>query len=470
MPRVTTRDLIVAALAATVLLPALATRLYASDEIHYFSYLRSLWFDRDLSFDNEYRELLARGVAHDSGFAETFLTRVTDTGLRPNFGTIGSAILWAPFYAGGDVAARVMRRSGRDDVPVDGYSIPYVAAVCVGSLVYGLLALALSAASARAIAGRATWAPAAVLAGTPLLFYMCLAPVFAHATSALAVSLFVFVWLRARQTWPAAGVIALGAAAGLMAIVREQDAFLVIGPAIDILRALVRRRRQGHRFEPAPRLGALVAGAAAGALVVLPQLWAYLVINGRPGPSPLVSRKMSWQSPHAGGVLFSPEHGFLFWTPLALLAFAGLVALALRRAHGDAVARDTRWIAVCVLTMIASQVYIAGSVESWTVAGSFGQRRFVGITPLLVIGLAALFAAAARWPRPARLAAAAAAALCIWWNLGLMAQFGLRTMDRQRLTLASNAWQTFVVLPREAPQIAIRYFADRASFYGREPQ
>ena len=36
-------------------LPAVTTRLYASDEIEYFAYLRSLYFDRDLSFDNEYR-------------------------------------------------------------------------------------------------------------------------------------------------------------------------------------------------------------------------------------------------------------------------------------------------------------------------------------------------------------------------------------------------------------------------------
>ena len=43
-------------------------------------------------------------------------------------------------------------------------------------------------------------------------------------------------------------------------------------------------------------------------------------------------------------------------------------------------------------------------------------------------------------------------------------------MDRQRLTVADNAWQTFVVLPVEAPRIAYRYLTDRASFYGRDRQ
>ena len=38
-----------------VTLPAVTPRLYSSDEVQYFSYLRSLWFDHDVSFENEYR-------------------------------------------------------------------------------------------------------------------------------------------------------------------------------------------------------------------------------------------------------------------------------------------------------------------------------------------------------------------------------------------------------------------------------
>ena len=52
-------------------------------------------------------------------------------------------------------------------------------------------------------------------------------------------------------------------------------------------------------------------------------------------------------------------------------------------------ASDVRWIAICAIVMFALQAYIAGAVESWTVAGAFGQRRFVSLTPLLVLGLAA---------------------------------------------------------------------------------
>ena len=32
-------------------LPAVTARLYSSDEVEYFSYLRSLWFNHDVSFE-----------------------------------------------------------------------------------------------------------------------------------------------------------------------------------------------------------------------------------------------------------------------------------------------------------------------------------------------------------------------------------------------------------------------------------
>ena len=106
---------------------------------------------------------------------------------------------------------------------------------------------------------------------------------------------------------------------------------------------------------------------------------------------------MTWSSPHAAGVLFSPEHGLFFWTPLALVAVAGLVLLAVRAGGAHAPSADasrTREaslrIGVGLLAIVLVQVYVAGSVESWTVAGAFGQRRFVAMTSPLVIGLAVI--------------------------------------------------------------------------------
>ena len=430
-------------------LPAVTPRIYASDEIQYFAYLRSLWFDHDVSFENEYQYFYDRGVARAEGFHETFLELQTDAGRRPNFGTIGCAILWAPFYAAGDLTARVMRAAGRD-VAVDGFSRPYVAAVAYGSAVYGFLALLLSVRAARIVAGPGLFAGMVVWLGTPVLFYTYIAPPYAHACSAFAVAVFVTVWLHARASWSVASTAALGLSAALMAMVREQDVFFAAGPALDFaLTALSVRRR----------VAAAAAGCAAFAAGFLPQLVAYAALNGRPGPSRLVTRKMAWDAPHAIDVLVSTAHGYFFWTPLAALAIVGLAVLAIRGTG------DRRRIGTLALVMVALQVYVGGSVESWTVAGAFGQRRFVALTVLLVIGIAAL------WKHvpsgTARAVTAVALGVCVWWNLALIAQFGTNMMDRKRLDLARNAHTAFVTLPRMAPGLAWRYLFDRSSFYRR---
>ncbi len=456
-------------------LPAVTLRLYASDEVQYFSYLRSLWFDRDISFDNEYRHFYEAGVARTALFSKTYIEPATETGRRRNFASIGSALLWAPFYAVADAAARVARALG-SEVPADGYSKPYVAAVCLASALYGFLALLFSMRLARMLTGAGLAAALAIWLGTPILFYMYVAPAFAHATSAFAVALFVSVWLHVRHRWTPAGVASLAAAGALMTMVREQDAFLVAGPAVDFLiarRSAFAGVRAAEKRQLALGSIALVGLAAVTFLVVLtPQLLAYQALNGRFGPSPLVGRKMTWWSPHALQVLLSPEHGFLVWTPLAALAIGGLVLLVLsaHRPDGSA-AEGSRQTAAGLLVMTAASIYVTGSVESWTAAGAFGQRRFVSLTPVLTVGLAAVFAHLGPMNRTAarrRLAAAAlaaAAAVSVWWNLALIAQFGARMMDRQRLELARNAHAAFVTLPVAGPRLVYRYLFDRQSFY-----
>jgi hypothetical protein len=184
-------------------------------------------------------------------------------------------------------------------------------------------------------------------------------------------------------------------------------------------------------------------------------LLAYNALNGYPGPASDVSRKMYWYSPHGLQVLASPEHGLFFWTPLALLALLGLFFVR------------ERVVAGALAIMAASQVYVAGSVDSWSVAGAFGHRRFVCITIILVIGLAALVRAL---KGRARTAALVLTAVMVWWNVALMAQFATRLMDRQRLEPARNAYHAFVTLPLSTPSLVYRYLTDRASFYESRPK
>jgi hypothetical protein len=159
---------------------------------------------------------------------------------------------------------------------------------------------------------------------------------------------------------------------------------------------------------------------------------------------------MSYASPHFFEVLFDPGHGLFAWSPILLVAAAGL---ALAAARGRRVP-----VALLALALVL-QVWINGAVESWTQAGAFGSRRFVSSTPVFAWGLAAVVEAA--WPRLGRTVLAVALVLVVWWNVSLMVQFGLRLMDRQRLEWPRVAVNQVTGVPPRAFRAAWLFLTDR---------
>jgi hypothetical protein len=188
---------------------------------------------------------------------------------------------------------------------------------------------------------------------------------------------------------------------------------------------------------------------ASAALVFAPQLLAYRVLNGRFGPTTFVARKMSYASPHFLQVLFDPGHGLFVWAPLLLVAAAGLVLLLRRREAVPALLTAT----------LLLQVWINGSLDSWTQAGAFGSRRFVGATVVFAWGLAAMLLAETRVLR--RVVVAGCLGLFVWWNVSLMVQFGLRLMDRQRLEWPRVARNQVEEVPRRLGRVLLLFFTDR---------
>jgi hypothetical protein len=429
-------------------LPLVTVRVRGADEIEYFSYLRSLAFDRDLDFANEYAHFVERDPQGLAGFRETFLDRREPATGRPiNFASLGPALLWSPFYLIAHVAVMAARAAG-SGLPADGFSWPYTAAAAYGSAFFGFAGLLLAHDALTRHGGFPAQAAALSVVGvwlaTPVLYYLTLAPAFSHACSLFAVALLVWLWLRARAE---AGRLTdwalVGLAGGLCGLVREQDALYLAVPAAGLLWDAARRR--------AP-LGfvtrALVMGCAA-ALVFVPQLFAYHAINGRFGPSRLVTRKMDFLSPHFFQVLVDPGHGLFIWAPLLAVAAGGLALLLVRRSD----------IAACMAAGLLLQFWINGAVESWSQAGAFGSRRFVSATPVFAWGLAAVLALVL--PRLRAGAVAAVLALFVWWNVSLMIQFGLKLMDRQRLEWPRVAINQLTEVPPRLFRVGVLFFTDR---------
>ena len=433
-----------------ITLPLVTPRIRAADEIEYYSILRSAVLDGDLEFGNEYQHFYDRDPQGLQGFKETFLDRrEPQSGRHINFAPMGAALLWAPFFLATHGLVLLARALG-SGVAADGYSWPYLASVSFASALYAFLGLLLVH-DALVRFGRFTdtvagLAVAGLWLATPVLYYMTIAPGFGHAPSLFAVALLTWLFLRAAAQ-PAAvarDYFLIGLAGGLAGCVREQDVlFLAMPAALLAWRAL--RSSAWLRS-----VGAGASLAAGAALALVPQFVLYRSLTGGFGPSDLVKRKMTLSSPHLFEVLVDPGHGLFFWSPILLLATAGLVALAAKR----------REAAVAMLLVgLLLQFWINGSIESWHMAGAFGSRRFVGATPVLAFGLAAVLAALAT--RFGRGAAAAVVAVLVWWNLSLMVQFGLRLMDRQRLEWPRVATNQFTEVPRHALRAGVLFLTDR---------
>lgn len=450
-------------------LPLVTHDLRAADEIEYFAYLRSAAFDHDLDFLNEYTYFFNRfpekyscrepGKPDCKSFKGTFIDTVTATGKRPNFGPIGTAVLWAPFYLVGHLAALLLRGLG-SGVPLDGFSRPYLWSVTFGSAAYALFGLVIAYRACRTFVSEraAFWATLTIWLGTPVIFYSHLAPGYSHAASFFAVSLFLFLWLRWRDSLTFPRAIAIGVVGGLIAMIREQDALFLAVPALYAglgLFTLLRRADWGGIVRSVVTVGTL---GLAAIVTFIPQLVAYQILNGEPRPNTDVSDKMNLVPPHFWDVMLDPAHALPYWSPIVILAVIGL---------GLITWRDPR-LGLALLVGFVVTWYINGAINTWTTAGSFGARRFLNCTPLFIIGLAYAYETIlARLPARSaiwRMLIPAVSVLAITWHLGLILQFVTLMMDRQKLE-----WPKVLLnqlrLPLELPGIIRRLLTDRGSFY-----
>ncbi|MBK5255246.1 MAG: glycosyltransferase family 39 protein [Vicinamibacteria bacterium] len=424
--------------ASALTLALVSTKIRGADEIEYFSHLRSAVFDRDLDFKNEYEHFYKANPQGLQTFKETFLDRREPQTNRPiNFAPIGSAVTWAPFY----LTAHALVASGVLRGPADGFSAAYTGAVAYGSAILAILGFLIAFRTLKrylgVTEGLAVISVLAIWFGTPALYYMTVAPAFAHAPSIFAVSLLFFLWLRAREKDGVFDWVLTGLAAGLAMLIREQGALFLIAPGLDLGFRLIK----GDVKRTLER-GISVLGAAS--LVFVPQLLSYHALNGTYGPTQLVQRKMDFGSPHFFDVLMSPGHGLLLWTPLLIVSFFGLLRAVFQLGAPG----------IFATVALLAQIFINGSVLSWHQAGAFGSRRFVDSTVLFIIGFA--FGLMAFTPRIQKLVVV----LAIWWNVSLMVQFGLKLMDRQQLDWPGVAVRQVTAVPQRILNTAKLYITD----------
>jgi hypothetical protein len=163
----------------------------------------------------------------------------------------------------------------------------------------------------------------------------------------------------------------------------------------------------------------------------------------------------NWISPMLLKVLFSADHGMFSWTPILILAVAGLPFL---------VKRDALLGVGCVLTFLAFYYFIA-SYPDWDGLSSFGNRFFVSLTPIFIFGLTALIDSIASWTGKAARTVAAVVpvlALLIVWNLAFIYQWGTHMVPaRGAISWNGMVHNQFSEVPLRMTHDLEIYFVDR---------
>jgi hypothetical protein len=414
------------------------------DGVGYYAFARALLIQHNLDFTADYQhanEAFRKARLDTEGQPKEMFR--TSTGHLENHFTVGPAMLWAPFLICAHIAVLAARAFGAS-VAADGFSLPYVLAMALGTLLCGFLALLLSYRAACRFVGE-RWALLAAIAiwwASSLPVYMYFNPSWSHAHSAFVVALFFWYWLRTRESRTRAQWIVLALIAGL--------ALNVYYPNVLVLAVLVpeafRSYRSARKGAPGVRSSQLfwchLLFCAITLLCLLPTFLTKYVIYGSPLETGYISvAYWGWRSPWFLALLFSANHGLFSWTPILMLAVLGLFLFA----------RKFPEVGVSVLCGLFAFYYFMASYPDWPGISSYGNRFFVSLTVFFVLGLATLFESVAGLFRSRAAASAGLSfAMCLFvmWNLGLIFQWGAHLIPaRGPVSWRQVAHNQFNVVP-----------------------
>jgi hypothetical protein len=426
------------------------------DGVGYYAFGRSLLIQHNLNFRKDW---LAANTSFRMGRTDSsgnvLVDQYTPTGHLDNHFSIGPAILWSPFLLVAHVSVRAYDALG-GHIAADGYSEPYLLGMAFGTAVYGFLSLWISFRLTRKYLAE-RWAflgTVGIWFASSLPVYMYFNPSWSHAHSAFMVAVFVWYWDRTLNTRTSLQWVILGAIAGLMMDVYYPNAILLLLPLLESLGSYW----EGIvNAEPKKTIGPLFLNNVIFTAVIfaafLPTLVSKKIIYGDYLNFGYIERWF-WDSPALLRVCFSSEHGLFSWTPITLLAVIGLFLFR----------RHDRILALYSICAFGVYVYVIGCYQDWDGLSSFGNRFFISLTILFVLGLAAFFDWIAHiWnEQRARVLAPIAVASLILWNLGLVFQWGTHLIPaRGPISWRDAAYNQVAVVPVRAASTLANYLTQR---------
>lgn len=434
------------------------------DGVGYYAFARAPLIEHSLDFTKDYQSAnssFRNGRLDEFGQPKSDFR--TSTGHLDNHFTVGPAILWMPFLLLAHAGVLLARALG-STVAADGFSAPYRITMALATAFYGFLGLLLAFRLACQYVEE-RWALLVTLSiwwASSLPVYMYFNPSWSHTHSSFGVALFLWYWHQTRSSRSLAQWLILALITGLMLNVYYPNAMVLAVLAVEALRQyLYAFRRDAHAEASAsPRVSELLTRhflfGAVVLICLLPTFITRYLIYGSAFESGYVHlRDWLWFSPAFLDVLFASNHGLLAWTPILLLAIVGLFLFW---------RREPLVGAPLLAAFLAFYVFIS-YYPNWDGISSYGNRFFVSLTPLFILGLAVFFDRAAQlFPSRRAAFAAACALLAVFtlWNAGLIFQWGSHLIPaRGPVSFSEIAHNQFFAVPRQLPADLQRYLFKR---------
>lgn len=350
-----------------------------SDGRGYYVYLPSVVIDHDLDFENQVRE------HSDVDFNPRALEERTVTGYLPNKYPIGLSLSLAPAFISAHVISSVIYNlTGIAKFMPDGYSPVYQLLALLGVLIFGLLTMIMCdhlLTHAFRMSGTATGlAVLTFWVGTNYSYYYFREPIMVHVVSAFWITCCIFYATKAffaeKIMSKDIGFVLFPFAMALVS--RPTNIFLM-----PFLLAI---------FAANPKKFIITSSVRSAVVVILSfvpvflQMLSWKILRGSWIAYSYGSEHFEyWKDPYLFSTLFSSLHGLFFWSPLLLVAVAGLGMYLLRPQNRDR-SFDRLLGMLCVGGLILW--YLNSSWHQWWFGDAFGGRAFIELAPLFIFGLA----------------------------------------------------------------------------------
>jgi hypothetical protein len=300
---------------------------------------------------------------------------------------MGMAILWSPFVFMAHLLASPF------GYPADGFSRPYQVAIMVAGLTYGLLGLLMLRKALQHLFkdGVVAATLALVVVGTNYLHQTL------YGSSMTHVYLFTLhgAVLLATIRWHGTGrrryVAALSMAIGLAALSRPTELLLVLVPMLWGLDTMW----VGHLFPwlkvvlgRLVKLTPMFLGIAAIGTLQL-AYWKYASGEFLHMSYTGNEEGLDLLHPNILNVLFGFRKGWFVYTPMMVIAVAGLLWMRPKFREGH----------LAIAVFIAANIWVVSSWSNWWYSESFGHRGLMQSMAIMAVPLGAVLQAATGWTK-----------------------------------------------------------------------